>query len=96
MNQFEKKLIYPFIKEFLLICLRFIDDIFFIWTGNKKDLMKFLNELNAKHESIKFEYQISKTSITFLDIEVYIKNNKLHTKIYRKENRSSNIPQHQL
>ena len=45
--------------------------------------MKFLNELNAKHESIKFEYQISKTSITFLDTEVYIKNNKLYTKIYR-------------
>ena len=45
--------------------------------------MKFLNELNAKQESIKFEYQISKTSITFLDTEVYIKNNKLYTKIYR-------------
>ena len=47
--------------------------------------MKFLNELNTKHESIKFEYQISKTSITFLDTEVYIKNNKLYTKIYRKK-----------
>ena len=47
--------------------------------------MKFLNELNTKHESITFEYKMSKTSITFLDTEVYIKNNKL-----------SNIPQHQL
>ena len=46
-------------------------------------LMKFLNELNAKHESIIFEYQTSKTSITFLDTKVYIKNNKLYTKIYR-------------
>ena len=35
--------------------------------------MKFLNELSAKHESIKFEYQISNTSITFLDTEVYTK-----------------------
>ena len=41
------------------------------------DLIKFLNELNTKHESIKLEYQISKTSITFLDTEVYIKNNYL-------------------
>ena len=47
--------------------------------------MKFLNELNTKHESITFEYQISKTSLTFLDTEVYIKNNKLYTKIYRKK-----------
>ena len=85
MDHFEIKLFYPFIKGFSLIYLRFIDDIFFIWPGNKKDLMKFLNELNTKEESSKFEYQISKTSITFLDTEVYIKNNKLYTKIYRKK-----------
>ena len=54
-------------------------------TGNNKDLIKFLNKLNTKHESIKFEYQISKTSITFVDTAVYIKNNKLYTKIYRKK-----------
>ena len=47
--------------------------------------MNFLNELNTKHKSIKFEYQISKTSITFLDTEVYIKNNKLNANIYRKQ-----------
>ena len=58
--------------------------------------MKFFNEFNTKHESIKFEYQISKTNIGFLDTKVYIENNKLYTKIYRKKNRSSNIPQRQL
>ena len=47
--------------------------------------MKFLNELYTKHESIKFECQISKTSITFLDTEVYVKNNKLCTKIYGRK-----------
>ena len=47
--------------------------------------MKFLNELNTKHESIKFEYQISKTSMAFLDTEICIKNNNLYTKIYRKK-----------
>lgn len=45
--------------------------------------MKILNELNTKHEFIKFEYLISKTSITFSDTEVYIKKNKLSTKICR-------------
>ena len=85
MDHFERKLINPFIKGFSLIYLRFIDGIFFIMTGSKKDLMKFLNEHNAKQGSIKFEYQISKTSITFLDTEVYVKNNKLYTKMYRKK-----------
>ena len=41
--------------------------------------------MNTKHTSIKFKYKISKSSIPFLDTEVYIKNNKLYTKIYRKE-----------
>ena len=40
MDHFEKKLIYPFIKGFSLIYLRFIDDIFFLWTGNKNDRHK--------------------------------------------------------
>ena len=42
-----------------------------------------IRKIDTKHESIKFEYQISKTSITFLDTEVYIKNT--NTKIYGKK-----------
>ena len=80
MDYFERKFIYPFIKTFPLIHLRFIDDIFLIWTGSKTDLVKILNDLNAKHPSIKFEYKILKERISFLDTKIYIKNNKLHTK----------------
>ena len=85
MDHFERKFIYPFIKTFSLIYLRFIDDIFFIWTGSKTDLENFLNELNTKHPSIKFEYEISKERISFLDTEIYIKKGKLYTKIFRKK-----------
>ena len=83
-DHFENKFIYPFIKRTSLVYLRFIDDIFFIWTGNKKDLMKFLNELNSKDESFKFEHRISKTNLTLLDNAICIKNNKLYSKIYKK------------
>ena len=41
-------------------CLRFIDDVFFIWTDSKTDLEKFLDEFNTKHLLIKLEYEISK------------------------------------
>ena len=68
-----------------LIYLRFIDDIFFIWTDSKTDIEKFLNELNTKHPSIKFEYEISKERIPFLDTKIYIKNDTLHTKVFRKK-----------
>ena len=68
-----------------LIYLRFIDDIYFIWTGSKTDLEKNLNELNTKHPSIKFEYKTSKERISFLDTKIYIKNNNLQTKIFSKK-----------
>ena len=62
---------------------------FFIWTGSKTDLEKFLNGLNTKHPSFKFKYEISKERIWFLDSEIYIKNNKLHTKIFKKIDRQT-------
>ena len=71
LDHFERKFIHTFIKIFSLIYLRFVDDIFFIWRGSKTDLEKFLNELNGKHPSIKFECEISKERISFLDTETY-------------------------
>ena len=85
MDHFEKKTYIPIYHRILINLSQIYWRHIFIWTGSKKDLMKFLNELHTKHESIKFEYQISKTSIIFLDTEVCIKNNKLYTKIYRKK-----------
>ena len=85
MNHFQRKYIYSFLEGFSLSYLRFIEDIFFIWTGSQDQLITFLNDLNTKHISINFEYKISQSSIPFLYTEVYIKNNKLYTKIYRKE-----------
>ena len=42
MDHFEKTYIYPFIQGLPLIYLRFIDDIFFIWTGTKEQLTNFV------------------------------------------------------
>ena len=84
MDHFERKYVSPFLQGLSLIYLKFIDDMFFIWTGSKEKLIRNLDELNTKQDSIKFECKISKTSISFLDAEVYIKNKKLYSKIYRK------------
>ena len=37
--------------------LIFIDDIFFIWTGSKEQLIWKLDELNTKHDPNKSEYK---------------------------------------
>ena len=91
MSHFERKFIYPFSEGLSLNYLRFINDIFFIWAGSKDQLITFLNDSNTRYKSIKFEYKISQSSIPFLDTEVYIKNNKLYTKIYRKETDRQNF-----
>ena len=67
------------------ICAPSYANIFMDHFERKTDLEKFLNALNTKHPSIKFEYEISKEIISFLDTEIYIKNNQLHTKIFRKK-----------
>ena len=37
-----------------LVWMRFIDDVFFIWTHGEEKLKSFINHLNSSHETIKF------------------------------------------
>ena len=85
MGKFEEQFIYPVIRGLHRRYLRYIDDIFIIWTGTKERFKEFIKELNLRHPSIKLEYTISNKEVSFLDSIVYIdKNNKLQTKLYRK------------
>ena len=69
-TSFESKFMYQYIKEKVITFLRFTDDLFMIWTGTEEDLLKFINELNQKHKTIKFDFKYSKTKIEFLDVLV--------------------------
>ena len=86
MANFELKYIYPYIKDKTKMFLRFIDDLFIIWTGSEQELLDFMNNLNKKHPSIKFEFKYSQTKIEFLNVLVYKdQNNMLETTIHRKQ-----------
>ena len=50
---------------------RYIDDILMIWTHTLDDLEHFLQELNAFHPTIKFTWEISNTSVVYLDLTIY-------------------------
>ena len=85
MANFEAKHIYPYIKEKSLLYLRYIDDIFMIWKGTKVELITFIKELNEKHKTIRFDFQISPRKIAFLDAMLYKdENNYIQTTLYRK------------
>ena len=85
MGNFEEKYIYPLISKLSKSYLRYIDDIFLIWTGTMNEFEHFIENLNKCHSTIKFDYEISKNKVNFLDTTVYKDcNNKLRTKLYTK------------
>ena len=56
-----------------------------IWTGTKQELLIFLENLNSKHKTIKFEHNISHSRISFLDTLIYRdKSNTLQTTHFKK------------
>ena len=56
-----------------LVWMRFIDDVFFIWTHGEEKLDSFVNFLNSSHDTIKFTSEHSSNSINFLDVKVSVK-----------------------
>ena len=51
----ELKHIYPYIKDKTKMFLRFIVDLFMIWTGSDHELLDFMSNLSKKYSSNKFE-----------------------------------------
>ena len=56
--------------------LRYINDIFFIWTGFGNELQPFISKISQVNASIKFDFNCSKTQ------SIFLKHNS--KKIYRK------------
>ena len=84
MSECEEKYIYPLIKNKSSSYLLFIDDIFMKWTKSENELKSFINEMNKKHHSIKFDFKFSKEKTEFLDALVSKDHNKrLQTTLYK-------------
>ena len=85
MGKFEETHILPKIWDLIILYVRFIDDILFLWVGTEENLLKFFDEINSVHPSIKFDFNYSRTSINFLDLLITItKDGKLKTSIFTK------------
>ena len=85
MGEFEKNHINPLIDNDIKCYFRYIDDIFFIWTGREIHLLEVFQKINKIHLSIKFDCKYSFSEINFLDTTITINNDltittKLHTK----------------
>ena len=79
------KIYIPIYKRKSYNVLRFIDDLFMIWSGTEEELLKFIKELNQNHKTMTFDFKYLKTKIEFLDVLVYKDINKnLKTTLYKK------------
>ena len=82
MDNFEQNLLHDYSQKTglsPLVWFRFIDDIFFIWTGNKDSLDHFIsftqNYSKSKNmkSKIKFEIHHSSNEVHFLDVTISLK-----------------------
>ena len=65
--------------------LRYIDDIFMIWTESPENLKIFIDYLNNIHRTIKFTSSHSPTNVPFLDVNVSLTSNgNINTDLYTK------------
>ena len=71
MAQFEAKHTYPYIHGKALLFLKYIHNIFMTWNETTEELILFIDKLNKKHKTIKFDHKISSEQTEFLDTMVY-------------------------
>ena len=67
-----------------LVCFRYIDNVFSIWTHGKEKLEEFLEDFNNYHLNIKLTHEFNKESISFLDLKMSLSRGQLTTDLHTK------------
>ncbi|KAM4012635.1 uncharacterized protein ACNLHF_004665 [Anomaloglossus baeobatrachus] len=71
--------------------MRYIDDIWFLWSGSEGDLAEFMNELNKNELNIKLTYKYGRR-LEFLDLQIEVLDDGfIHTDVYRKPTATNSL-----
>ncbi|KAJ1168830.1 hypothetical protein NDU88_000743 [Pleurodeles waltl] len=54
-----------------------------IWTGDEQLLVEFLDYINNNEFNIKLTHKYNRDRINFLDLEIFIENDCVHSNLYR-------------
>ena len=73
---------------------RYIDDCSGATSSSREELDHFITSVNSFHPSLKYTWEISETSIAFLDIKVSINGDGLSTSVHYKPTDSHNYLLH--
>ena len=63
---------------------RYIDDIFGFTSFDRKQLTNFIQDIQNFHTDIEYTFQVSETSITFLDINITLSQKAIQTSVHYK------------
>ena len=63
---------------------RYIDDCIGATSSTKEELTQFITAVNSFHPALKYTWEISDTSLAFLEIKISIEGNVLCTSVYYK------------
>ena len=64
---------------------RFLDDGFIVWRKSFGEVSGFINILNSLDENIKFTYESSEQSVSFLNLFIYKDEGKIKTDVFYKD-----------
>ncbi|OCT94747.1 hypothetical protein XELAEV_18012437mg [Xenopus laevis] len=73
-------------RDNVVMYVRLIDDLLFIWRGGAILLQEFISFLNFNTFNLSFRHEYSPTSINYLELALYSEGKKIYTKLYRKPN----------
>ena len=64
--------------------IRYVDDIFGLWTGTEQELKEFHTIANNINQNVKVDLRTSDSELEFLDVMIKYNAHNLHTTIYHK------------
>ena len=68
-----------------LVWKRYIDDIWGLWDKGKEAFLSFIEHLNGMYPNeLQFTYEFSDSLVTYLDLQIAIKEGFIHTDLYTK------------
>ena len=72
--------------------LRYIDDIFCVFSTSRSQVEEFIDYMNSSHTTIKFTADISEEEVVFLDTRVKVdpQTNEIYTDLYTKDTDTQN------
>ncbi|CAJ0962507.1 unnamed protein product [Ranitomeya imitator] len=93
MGWWEETSVYPSraYRENVLYWFRFIDDILFIWAGSREGCEEFLRILNDNIHNIHLTFEISLSTVEFLDLRLIRQNDTIYTDLFRKSTAANGL-----